>query len=265
MQKSTYSLVIFLIIVSVLIITMMIFIISIIYAYRKKQFLMRESIHALKLQHDKIILDTRLEIQEQTFQHIGREIHDNINLSLTLTKLNLNTLIENSNKQNSGEIKACIGLITKAILDLSNISRSLNSDLIIQQGLIQAVNEEIKRIRQVSSFTIDFKVTGEPVFLNAQKELIIFRIIQEAFNNILKHANASFASLNLNYIPNELTICIEDDGKGFIINNDFSRSNLGLKNMESRTKALEGVMELSTIVNEGTTLIFRIPYHINNG
>src|SRR5258705_12103501 len=68
------------------------FIVSILFIYRNKQVAYFETIEKLKLDHEKNILNVQLEIQEQTLQHISREIHDNISLSLTLAKLNLNTL-----------------------------------------------------------------------------------------------------------------------------------------------------------------------------
>jgi two-component system, NarL family, sensor kinase len=91
MQKTTNDIIIFLIVVSALIISMVLFIILMLYQYRKKQAQFQIDLEQIKLDHEKTLMTAQLEIQEQTFQHISREIHDNISLNLTLAKLQLNT------------------------------------------------------------------------------------------------------------------------------------------------------------------------------
>ena len=92
MQKAHYDIVLFVLVSTLLILLMAGFIVTILYLYRKKQLAYFKTIEELKLDHEKNLLRTQLEMQEQTLQHIAREIHDNISLSLTLAKLNLNTL-----------------------------------------------------------------------------------------------------------------------------------------------------------------------------
>ena len=147
MQKNSYDIVIFLAIVTLIILSMVAFIVFIMVNYRKKQQIFQQSIEKLKLDNEKALLNTELEIQEQTFQHISREIHDNIGLLLTLAKLNLNTL-EWGNDQNTKEkLESTIELLTSSIAQLSDISKSLNADIIKRHGLLEAIDEEMKRIR----------------------------------------------------------------------------------------------------------------------
>lgn len=262
MQKGAFDIVFFLVVVSLLIITMLIFIINIVYLYRKNQKNYGQSLKNLKDEHEKAILSTRLEIQEETFQHISREIHDNINLSLTLAKLHLNTILD-SGKLVVDKIENSIALLSKSISELSNISHTLNAELIIQEGLIQSVENEIDRIKQATYLIIDFKVLGEPIFLSAQKELVIFRIIQEAFNNIVKHSGSRHSVLILDFCPDILKIIISDNGKGFHGDNSLAKHHAGLKNMSSRATILGGSMFLESNIGKGTSLTFKIPYHTN--
>lgn len=263
MQKTSFDIIVFLIIVNGLIITMILFLVTIIFLNRKKQELYGKNIQDLKLQYEKTILDTRLEIQEQTFQHISREIHDNINLSLTLAKLNLNTLLDDP-VQSDSKIKSSVDLLSKSINELSSISKALNSDLIIQQSLLESLRDEINRITLASRIEVNFKILGEPVFLNSQKELIIFRIIQEAFNNIIKHSMAESSTLLLNFTEDSLVVEITDNGKGFNTHLEFSKSKAGLKNMQNRVKFLGGNMKVESVEEKGTQLIFKIPYTNND-
>ncbi|MDZ4810972.1 MAG: histidine kinase [Bacteroidota bacterium] len=147
MQKTPYDIVIFLVVVAGLIISMVAFIVSILYLYRKKQKLYEKNMEQLKLDHEKTILTTQLEIQEQTFQHISREIHDNISLSLTLAKLQLHTFDWSDKEGSTNKMNFSIDLLTKSIAELSDISKGLNADIIIQHGLLQAIEEEVHRLR----------------------------------------------------------------------------------------------------------------------
>ena len=92
MQSGKNDIIIFLLVTTVIILLLTGLIISLIYMYQKKQLTYQQNLEKLKLDHEKNLMAAQLEIQEETFQHISREIHDNINLSLTLAKLHLNTL-----------------------------------------------------------------------------------------------------------------------------------------------------------------------------
>ncbi|HEY1870244.1 MAG TPA: ATP-binding protein [Chitinophagaceae bacterium] len=240
------------------------FIVSVLFIYQKKQIAYFKTIEALKLNHEKKLLKTQLEMQEQTFQQISREIHDNITLSLTLAKLNLNTIAWNELTKAKIQTEASLEQISKALNDLSDISKSLSSELIINQGLIQAVEKEITKIKEMGLFELDYKITGETVFLDAQKELVIFRIIQEAFNNIIKHAAASVVNLQLHYNNDRIEISILDNGKGFCKilaeESKSKRSNAGLNNMRQRATLFNGSTIIDSELNKGTHILITIPY-----
>lgn len=259
MQENSDDIVIFLLVVSALILAMVAFIIIIVYMYRKKQILFMQSLEQMRSDHERTLIETQLEMQEATFQHISREIHDNINLSLTLAKLQLNTFNWNDRSRSQEKLNKSIELLGQSISDLSNISKGLNSDIIAQQGLIEALEAEVQHIRQAGLFNIETIITGNPVYMDAKKDLVIFRTIQEALNNIIKHANARHAGLSLHYDPAKLYIAVSDDGTGFDLPLAFTKKRAGLKNMETRIKMLRGTMNISSLPEYGTTLSFTIP------
>ena len=260
MQKTPYDIVVFLVVVSGLIIFMVAFIVFMLYFNRKKQQSFEKDILQIKQDHEKTVLNAQLEIQEQTFQHISREIHDNIGLSLTVAKLQLNTFDWNDKDGSSDKLNSSVELLTKSIAELSDVSKGLNADIIIQQGLLSAIEEEIKRILQAGLFTLDYILTGTPVYINAQQELIIFRIIQEAFNNIIKHSKTRSASMHLHYDDVKLHIAVADKGIGFDTGLSASTRHAGLKNMEGRAKMLGGQMKIKSRPGQGTSLNFTIPF-----
>jgi signal transduction histidine kinase len=101
------------------------------------------------------------------------------------------------------------------------------------------------------------------VYMDIQRELLIFRIIQEAFNNIIKHAKATETVLTLDYNATGLTITVRDNGSGFILPDNGQSDKTGkagLKNMETRAKMIGGKMQLESIIDKGTILSFSFLY-----
>jgi signal transduction histidine kinase len=238
------------------------FIVTILYLYRKKQLTYFKTIEELKLDYEKSLLHTQLEIQEQTLQHISREIHDNISLSLTLAKLNLNTFDWDCLGKAKSQINCSLQQVSKAITDLSYLSKGLNSELIANQGLIEVLKNEIDRLKELNLFALNYTITGTAVFMDSQKELVIFRIIQEAFNNIIKHAKATIVKLSLHYDIEELKILITDNGKGFHNETiaETNKSSAGLNNMNKRAKVLNGKTIIQSTPLAGTSVYITIPY-----
>lgn len=253
----------FIIVTTLIVFLLAILIISLLYVYRKKQLDNRQRIDSMKLDYEKALLKTQIEVQEQTFQHMSREIHDNINLSLTLAKLNLNTLDWGNIPKIQTTIKSSIDTLGTAITDLSNLSKSTSTETIKNLGLLNAIKLEIEKIRFTKKFIIDFRTTGDSVFLDSEKELVIFRIIQEAFNNAIKHSNATNVNLTLNFKSDHLKVVIDDNGKGFepaIIHLSSANTAAGLKNMYTRTKLFGGQFELKSKLGMGTKITFKLPY-----
>lgn len=264
MEKAHYDIVLFVLVTSVLILLMAGFIVTILYLYRKKQLAHYKAIEELKLDYEKNLLHTQLEMQEQTFQHISREIHDNITLSLTLAKLNLYTFDWNSVTKAKHQVKSALDQISKAITDLSDISKGLNTELITHAGLTGALEKETNRLKQLELFELEYNITGTPVFMDAQKELVIFRIIQEAFNNIIKHAKATSVHLNLDYTSDHINVFIADDGKGFckmtVDENREMELKAGITNMQKRAALFNGQTIIESQLDVGTSIRVIIPY-----
>ncbi len=264
MQKTTFEIIAFLFVTIFLVLLMAGFVLLILFIHRRKKILYHNELEMIKINSEKSILNTRLEIQEQTFQNISREIHDNINLSLTLAKLNLNTLKLENITLTAEKINNSIELVSKAIRDLSDLSRSMNSEIINELGLIRALELEVEKIKKLNWFNIETTIGGNTVFMDPQKELFIFRIVQEAFNNILKHAHAANIKLSLLYAEDQVDITIEDDGAGFdalaLKYQDPKRISAGLLNMQKRAELMNGQYLIDSIPGKGTRINISIPY-----
>ncbi|MCU0370207.1 MAG: hypothetical protein MUC31_02240, partial [Bacteroidales bacterium] len=197
--------------------------------------ILKKNFQILELNQQKNILNAQLEIQENTFKNISQEIHDNISLSLTLAKLHLNTLSLGKSVNGSKLIESSVDLISKALQDLNDISKSLDSDVIERQGMIHALENEAELIRKAGIHQVNLSIEGTTAYMNSSRELLIFRMIQEACNNILKHAEATIININLHYEPNSLSIKVCDKGKGFNLqeaeNQRATKRSAGIKNI----------------------------------
>ncbi|MBU3714081.1 MAG: hypothetical protein FGM46_03950 [Ferruginibacter sp.] len=253
--ESQKNIIFFIIICAVLIIVLIAIVTSIVYRYQNRHVEYLNSIVKLKLEHENDILKTQLEIQEQTFQNISREIHDNIGQKLTLAKLQLNTAGLSDNNHVSDSVK----IIGDAIRDLSDISRSMSSEFIQNNGFIKAVEFEMNQLSKTRLYSFKLVVTGETIFMDAKSEVILFRIIQEALSNIIKHAEASEVLVDIHFKEDQLLVNIKDNGKGFDFKNTDNPN--GLLNMQKRAHMLKGSCTIQSDMGIGTVINIQIPLY----
>lgn len=234
--------------------------------YQKRQLQYLREKEQLKVAFEKEILESRLEIQEQTFKNISQEIHDNIGQILSLVKLNINTMDGNDPNDLKEKIKDSRELVGKAIQDLRDLSRSMNTDFITETGLLKAITYELELLKKASSYTTELHIEGNPVRLLAQQELILFRIFQEVLNNILKHARASAVVLHIYFNPHTFVLHIADNGQGFgsasYLQPNTSSNGLGIRNMQNRARLIGADFTLESIIGKGTTIKITAPLNL---
>lgn len=262
MPANPPHIVLFLVVTIITIVAVLALLLILILLNQKRQRHFEESLTTLKLDHEKNILRTQMEIHEQTLKNVSREIHDNIHLSLIMAKMNLFELNCEDRKEAALRSEISIALIGNAIADLSAMSRSLNSDLIKNQGLIKALQQETERIQRCTRLNVSLNIAGEPIYMSCDKEVFIFRIVQEAFNNVLKHAKAKSVWLNLHYKCTMLELKVRDDGEGFdgAYLERAGGPSTGLASIKTRAWLFNGTLTLKTGRQQGTELFVTIPF-----
>lgn len=225
---------------------------------KSNRFIMeREMMKAL---YKEQLLKTQLEIQEQSFNAISMEIHDNVGQTLSLLKVQLN-IIDQKEMLDRLLLTAAKENVGKAMTDLRDIAKSLNSERIQQVSLKNMVEHELSRISKAGTIQGKIQQDGEERNIDSEKKLILFRCIQESFQNIVKHSEASKISVHFSYQPELLTIIIIDNGKGFepeCITE--KRQGLGLANIITRASMIGGQATVSSIKEKGTSVTISIPY-----
>ena len=258
-SETVQSIIIFILCIVILLILFSTFIITIILKYQKKQNTYFKDLNSLKSLHENALLQAKLEIQEQTFQNISREIHDNIGQKLSLATIHLNVLCYDNGEQTKNSVANSMEIISEAIKDLSDISKSMSSETLLEKGLIKAIDMEISQLQKSGLYKVELINSGDKTVLEHKKELILFRIVQESLHNIIKHAQATYICISLHFNDCNLMLSIEDNGNGFV--HDKKKHGIGLNNIRNRTSMLGGKFSITS--NEGgTCLNFDIP--INN-
>ena len=242
------------------------FLFRFVFVYQKKTIAFHTEKELLQAQYQEELLRSQLEIQEQTIKNISQEIHDNIGQTLSLVKLHLNRIDLDKLQPTSERIEDSKLLLTKAIHDLRSISKTMNTDVISSAGLQQVVKYQLQDIEKTGEFKTEFIVNGDQYSLGSEKELIIFRIIQEALNNTIKHSAAKEIKVICDYKPGKFQLVVMDNGQGIEKNNDksFIALGSGLHNMANRTRLIGGQFSINSNMS-GTKIIIDLPISNSNG
>lgn len=247
--------------------SMVIFIILFIFLYQKRYYKHLHETHTLQVQYEQTLLQAKLEIQEQTLKNLSLEIHDNIGQILSLVKLNLSTFIDkDTNAGTLAKIEDTKLLVGKAITDLRDLSRSLHGDKIIELGLQQSINNELKSLQNTGQYITWLKTSGQPYRLENQKEILLFRIVQETLHNAVKHARAKTITVSLHYEEKSFQLVIEDDGIGFDKQALIPvNTGIGFTGIQERVKLIGGFFSLHSANNNGTKISIEIPITKTSG
>lgn len=222
---------------------------------------------AIQASFQQELLKSQLEIQEANFKNISQEIHDNIGQALSFIKLNINTIDITEQQAAREKLIESKNLLTKVIQDLRDLSRTLNPDFIKEIGLLQAIEQQINFLKKSGLYKAEMNITGIVEKYPLQKELVVFRIVQELLNNIVKHADATSIRIHMDYQDSQLLITVEDNGKGFdtAAQKENNASGLGLRNMHNRMTLINGLIRIDSEKGKGTFAAIHLPKEHKDG
>ncbi|MCF8261539.1 MAG: hypothetical protein K9J12_12250 [Melioribacteraceae bacterium] len=201
--------------------------------------------------------DRLQEILEIERSRIAGELHDSVGQKLSSLKIGYQKQLENeiSNKRNEINL---INDFDSIITELREISYTLKPKLLEELGLEQALNAFFVKFYKHTNIKTEFLFTGPQVRYIPELELTLYRITQEAYQNILKHSKATECFVQLKVQNGFLRMIISDNGTGFSAEDEDITKGLGLFNMEERVAKFNGKMKIDSSIGEGTNLIFEI-------
>jgi len=245
---------------SVFTFTLLMFLFNFVLKYQRKNLAHTREREVMQSNFDQILLQSQLEIQEQTLQNIGRELHDNIGQLASLIKINLNTILLSDLDKASRKIEETKLLTIQMIADVKSLSINLNSERITRMGLSGALEYETERIRRTEEFHASYSSEGLLPDIDANRTIILYRIVQEALNNIVKHSGAKNVSVRLQADENLVTLAISDDGKGFNVEDTLKGSNgAGLHNLKKRASLIRSILTIESEQGNGTLIKIVMP------
>ncbi|ANE53111.1 PAS domain-containing protein [Flavisolibacter tropicus] len=214
-----------------------------------------------ELDKQKFISQTTIETQEQERSEIGKELHDNVNQVLTTTKLYLDLSLSNSELKDELIAKSSQNIIY-VINEIRQLSRSLMNPSLGDLGLIESINELLDNINLTGKLKIKLKAAHRlESTLSENQKLMIYRIVQEAINNALKHAKAKNVTITIQDTPQIVELFIADDGIGF--NFDTVKKGSGLKHIQNRVYLANGTLTVNSVPGKGSLIMINFPKHTN--
>jgi signal transduction histidine kinase len=231
-----------------------------VYNNRKKRHILEKQ--QMQISFESEIAKTQLEVQEQTMQTIGSELHDNIGQLLSLTSLTLNSIELYNEAKARQKIDDSIDLTLRSIKEMRLLGHLLQGDQLVAVGLVEAIRQLVSWMERSGRFEIIYTADDEiDANRNTDKDLIIFRITQEIFNNIIKHADATEITVDLDYAEEMLNLRIADNGVGFAADEaPIGGHGMGLQNIRKRAGIIGGEANINSDQGKGTQIIISVPY-----
>jgi signal transduction histidine kinase len=184
----------------------------------------------MEYQHE--VLESQIEVQKQAFERIETELYDNVGQMLAVAKIYLCTLEESAlDEEQQNYVKQINDIVGKTILDLRTLIRNLDAYLSTNFDLSSSLSTEILRIQKTTRVNIELQISGTRYSLGYEKEIVLFRIVQELINKLWSTGNVSNIKVILNYTPKLFSISIQFQGKNVKIEAD---------NLHRRTELMGG-------------------------
>lgn len=234
------------------------------YRQRSKTYKHQNRIHHIELEqirqeHKISLLSAMIDGQENERARIARDLHDGLGGLLSGVKIMV------SGGKNQSEIQSqhllidnVIQRIDQAVDELRRIARNMMPEILLEYGLVEALKEYCQSLKR-SGVNITFQSYGYEEGFPENKQVVVYRIAQELVNNAIKYAEANHILIELRQSGSELSLLVEDDGKGFDRNKLDKHKGSGLNNVEARAVFLNGKIKIESIKGVGTTVIFSCP------
>ncbi|WP_164972656.1 sensor histidine kinase [Lacibacter luteus] len=209
----------------------------------------------MKEEFEKQFLKSQFEVQEQTFQQIGKELHDNVGQLLSTSRM-LIGLTERELQNPPDTLLTANATLGQAINEIRSLAKSLDKEWLERFSFSENIQTMIERINAAKDIVVEY-IQSVELPLRSDEQIILFRIVQEAIQNAVKHAGPTNMRIAVEANENIYLITVSDNGRGFDVGS-VSKS-MGLANMEHRVQLLQGTIHFNSIAEGGTTVAIRLP------
>jgi len=205
-------------------------------------------------------IDAMIQGQEKERKKLAEDLHDNLGSSLTTIRLYFDNLKNHFKPETSSEIyDRTDKLLEDTYATIRGMSHSRHNGVLASKGLIPTLQTLAENITHSGKLKVNVFHHGMDRKLENSLELNIFRMLQELLSNVVKHAAATEASINIVGSENSIDLMVEDNGKGFMLNSSKKSTGMGLHSIETRVEEMDGTFDIDSNSGHGTTITIEIP------
>lgn len=224
-------------------------------AYQKQE-IQKQKISELEKDRKLLTAEAMLKGQEEERSRIAKDLHDGLGGMLSGVKLSFNNMKENLvlSPENQNSFERSIAMLDNTITELRKVAHNLMPEVLVKFGLDEALKEFCCYIETSTGIDVIYQQLGEDRKLSPQAEITVYRIVQELVNNALKHAGAKqiIVQFTRNHVKTGVTV--EDDGKGFDVNDPALKKGAGLHNIMYRVNYFKGTVDINSQPGKGTSI-----------
>jgi two-component system NarL family sensor kinase len=222
----------------------------------QEQLLQNQKIAELEKDKQLATIEAMLKGQEEERSRIAKDLHDGLGGLLSGTKMSLINLKEplDLTHENAGLFNKSLSMLDNAMGDLRKIAHNLMPEALVKFGLLEALRDFCDAIESSSGIKVLYQPLSTEGVLNNTSQIFVYRIIQELVNNAVKYAEAKRIIVQLTLDKNKTGITVEDDGRGFDINELSTSKGAGLANVRYRVQFLNGTIDILTSPGNGTSV-----------
>jgi signal transduction histidine kinase len=202
------------------------------------------------------LVKTRIEIKDQTLSEISKELHDNIGQIVSVGIMQLNMYINSGKAIQGNELIDLKEILAKSLDEIRILSRIINKDNLLHSNFIEAIKQDLERIKKLKNIQFKYHLTGGMPQINEEHDLFIYRIFQEALHNSLKHSHSDLFEVAITTTDTLFCLRFRDFGIGY--DPLKTNSGIGLNNMKLRAKLIGAILIMKSDTT-GTTVTLEYP------
>ena len=199
----------------------------------------------------------QLRAQEEERKRVARDLHDEVNQALTAILLRLEALTHVAPPRLRDELAETKTLANQAMEELLQLARQLRPTALDDHGFVPAIEDQLRRFKAQYGIDTNLSTRGELGNLGNDKQLVLYRVTQEALNNVVRHAKAQSVSVDITRIDGTVALEVVDDGAGFVLGQEDR--GLGLEGMAERARMVDGQFDIRSTPGRGTSLRLLVP------
>ncbi|MBP6687429.1 MAG: sensor histidine kinase, partial [Lacibacter sp.] len=229
--------------------------------YNRNQIKQKAKLQQTVFEQQQLAASAVMKAEEKERQRIAKDLHDGVGQIMSAAKMNLSAFendIEFTNPQQKLSFERIISLVDESCKEVRTVSHQMMPNILLKSGLAKAVAEFLNKIDQ-RQIKATLHTEGLQERLDEDVEIVLYRVLQECVNNVIKHSAASQLDIAIIKDKDGISATIEDNGKGFNLLQLGEESGIGLKNMKARVDYLNGTIDFDTAPGKGTLVAIHLP------